>query len=790
MSDPVESAPPATHFLHALITEDQRRGTYGQRVVTRFPPEPNGYLHIGHAKSICLNFGLAQTFEGRCHLRFDDTNPTKEETEYVESIQADIKWLGFDWGQHLYFASDYFERMADLAIGLIKAGKAYVDSQSKDQIRAMRGTLTEPGTDSPWRTRSVAENLDLFQRMRAGEFDEGTHVLRAKIDMANPNMLMRDPLLYRIVKATHHRQGNAWRIYPMYDYAHCLEDAIEGVTHSICTLEFENNRELYDWVLDHTGFAEPRPHQHEFARLGLDYTVMSKRKLLQLVQQGHVVGWDDPRMPTLAGLRRRGVTPSAIRRFCDLIGVAKKNSTVDIGKLEYCIRDDLNTRAPRVMAVLDPLKVTLTNWPQGQVETLEASHWPHDIDRVGSRSLSFSNQLFIERADFMLDPPKKYYRLAPGASVRLRHAYIVTCDEVVEDDAGNVVELRCSYDPTSRSGQDTSGRKVRGTIHWVSAAHAVKAEIRNYDRLFTVPQPTRGDEDWLSYLNPKSKVVVQGLVEPSLTSLKAYEPVQFERVGYYVVDPVDSKPDGLVFNRVVSLKDSWGRREGQAAVSSPPKAVASVPTIASSTPKERQRPQKASRAEVRAKQRAADPQLAAAYRRFQEVLGCSADDADVLTADAQLVAFVEEAVAAYPNTPSVTKWIVNTVLGEIKDRSIADLPFSGGQLAALVKLIDDGAISGRVGKDVFADMVANGGEPAAIVEARGLAKISDPDVIAAAVAKTLADNAPQVAAYRAGKTKLFGFFVGQVMKATRGQADANLVKRALTQQLSAEPVIV
>jgi len=547
-----------SHFIRDIIEDDLRTQKHAGRVVTRFPPEPNGYLHIGHAKSICLNFGLALQYGGVCHLRFDDTNPAKEDVEYVDSIMEDVRWLGFDWGANLFYASDYFEQLYAFAMRLIDDGKAYVDSLSADQIREHRGTFTEPGRPSPYRDRSVAENRDLFARMRAGEFEDGAHVLRAKIDMASPNLNMRDPTLYRIRRTSHHRTGDAWCIYPLYDFTHCLSDSIEGITHSICTLEFENHRPLYDWVLDE--LATPcHPQQIEFARLNLTYTVMSKRKLLSLVTGGHVRGWDDPRMPTISGFRRRGYTPEAIRDFCESVGVAKRDSTVDVAQLEHSIREDLNKRAPRVMAVLHPLKVVIENYPEGQVEELEAVNNPED-PAAGTRRLPFTRELWIERDDFMEEPPNKFFRLAPGREVRLRYAYIIKCERVVKDPtSGEVVELRCSYDPETRSG-GPSQKKVKATLHWVSARHAIGAEVRLYDRLFTVENPDAGkDGDWLATLNPDALTVLSDAkLEPSLVSAKAGDRFQFERQGYFCVDP-DSAPGRLVFNRTVTLRDTWAK---------------------------------------------------------------------------------------------------------------------------------------------------------------------------------------------------------------------------------------
>lgn len=553
----------ASDFIREIVAQDLKSGKHGGRVVTRFPPEPNGYLHIGHAKSICLNFGIAQEHRGGvCHLRFDDTNPTTESMEYVEAIQADVRWLGFDWRDRMFFASDYFEQLYQYAVKLIKKGKAYVDSLSADEIREYRGTLTQPGKDSPYRTRSVEENLDLFARMRAGEFEEGAHVLRAKIDMASPNLNLRDPVLYRILKAPHYRTGTQWCLYPTYDYAHPLSDAIEGITHSICTLEFEDHRPLYDWVVEQAE-APCHPQQIEFARLNLTHTVMSKRKLLELVEKGYVSGWDDPRLPTLKGLRRRGYTPEAIRAFCEHIGVAKREGMVEAALLEHFVREDLNRRAPRVMAVLRPLRVIIDNYPEGQVEYMEAVNNPEDPS-MGTRTVPFSRVIYIERDDFRETPPPKFFRLAPGREVRLRYAYIIRCVEVVKDQAtGEVVELRCTYDPETRSGGPKAGRKVKSTIHWVSAAHALPAEARLYDHLFVKANPNDVEpgKTFTDYLNPRSlERITSCRVEPSLAQAPPGSRYQFERLGYFCVDP-DSSPEALVFNRTVSLKDTWAKIE-------------------------------------------------------------------------------------------------------------------------------------------------------------------------------------------------------------------------------------
>ena len=551
---------PGTNFIQEAVREDIAKGRYS-KVVTRFPPEPNGYLHIGHAKAISIDFGIAEEFGGTCNLRFDDTNPTKEEQHYIDAIQDNVRWLGFDWGDRLYFASDYFDRMYAWAIQLVKAGKAYVDDQTPEEIRKNRGTLTEPGKPSPYRDRSVEENLELFEGMEAGEFPDGSRVLRARIDMASPNLNLRDPVMYRILAVPHHRTGSRWKIYPMYDWAHGLEDSIEEISHSLCSLEFEDHRPLYDWYLEQLGIHHPR--QIEFARLELEYTVLSKRKLIQMVEGGLVSGWDDPRLPTLAGLRRRGYTPAAIRNFCDRIGVSKAHSIVDYALLEHCLREDLNKKAPRTMAVLRPLKVVLTNYPEGKVEEFEADINPEDPS-AGKRKIPFSRELWIERDDFREDPPKKFFRLSPGREVRFKYAYYITCNEVIKDpNTGEVIELHCTFDPETRGGWLPGGRRVKGTSHWVSAEHARRAEFRLYDRLFTKPNPDAGGQ-FLSNLNPQSLEIVSGFIETNLEEAPAGHCYQFERQGYFSVDP-DSKSGAMIFNRSVSLKDSWAKIETKEA---------------------------------------------------------------------------------------------------------------------------------------------------------------------------------------------------------------------------------
>jgi len=556
----VEETTRGSNFIRDIIDEDLKSGKH-TGVVTRFPPEPNGYLHVGHAKSICLNFGLARDYKGRCHLRFDDTNPVKEEQEYIDSIKEDVRWLGFDWGKHEYYASDYFQQLYDWAVLLIKDGKAYVDDQNADEIRNTRGTLTEPGKHSPYRNRSVEENLDLFTRMKNGEFKNGERVLRAKIDMASPNINMRDPVLYRILHAHHPRTGNQWCIYPMYDFTHGQSDALEHITHSICTLEFQDHRPLYDWFIENLP-VPAKPHQYEFARLNLTYTVMSKRKLLRLVQEKKVLGWDDPRMPTISGMRRRGYPASALRDFCERIGVAKANSTVEFGLLENCVRDDLNRSALRFMAVLKPLKVVITNYPEGQSEYFDAENNPEDPN-AGTRKVKFTREIYIEQEDFMENPPKKFFRLAPGAEIRLKHAYYITCKEVIKDAQGNVVELRCELDPESRGGSTPDGRRVKGTLHWVSASEGIKAEVRLYDHLFKQENPDKVEEgtDFLDNINPESLEVLKDcIVEPALAEVKVGVPMQFLRMGYFCKDK-DSAPGRLVFNRTISLKDGWAKEQ-------------------------------------------------------------------------------------------------------------------------------------------------------------------------------------------------------------------------------------
>ncbi len=752
-------------FLEEIIERDLAANTHGGRVVTRFPPEPNGYLHIGHAKAICIAFGMASKYSGVCHLRFDDTNPSTEETEYVDGIMNDVRWLGFDWGDKLFFASDFFEEMYLLAEGLIADGKAYICELTEDEFRTAKGTINEPGTGSVYRDRPREESMDLFRRMRAGEFPNGAMVLRAKIDMSAPNMKLRDPPLYRIRHDRHHRTGDDWCIYPMYDYAHPLEDALEDVTHSICTLEFENNRAIYDWVVDETAVTT-KPRQYEFARLGLDYTMMSKRKLRELVMEGHVRGWDDPRMPTLAGLRRRGVTPEAIRDFCEMIGVAKANSTVDIGKLDYTVRNDLNHRSPRVMCVLRPLKIVIENYPEDTVEWLDASYWPHDVPNEGSRKVPFTREIYIERSDFKENPGRKFYRLGPGREVRLRYGYYVTCTDVIKDASDEIVELRCSYDPATRGGSAPDGRKVKGTLHWVSATRSLPAEVRLYDRLFSTPDPYEGVEDFRDNLNPDSLIVLSGArVEPSVAEDAPETRYQFERTGYFWRDSVDSGPDALVFNRIVSLKDSWARSTKKVSAPSPRK----------------ERPRPSAPAARKDPYAGLDAEGIALARGWVDAHGISEDAAGVIAGDTNLTGFFEGGLDNSGDANGLANWVTNELARVLKEHE--SVPFDGPALGALVALVHEGAISGRIAKTVFAEMLTSGGDPAAIVETQDLRIIGDDDALRPIIDALIADNAGKVAAYRGGRTKLLGFFVGGVMRATRGKADPGAVNRLLREML-------
>jgi glutaminyl-tRNA synthetase len=764
-------------FLRLKVEEDLNAGKY-QEVVTRFPPEPNGFPHIGHAKSIAINFGIARDYKGHCNLRMDDTDPTKEDTRYVEALKDAVKWLGFDWGESVYYTSDYFSKLYSYAIELIKMGKAYVDSLDEEAIREYRGTVTQPGRRSEYANRSVEENLDLFERMKKGEFKDGEHVLRAKIDMSAANMKMRDPLLYRIRHAHHYRAGNEWAIYPMYDFAHCLSDYIEGVTHSICTLEFENNRDIYDWVLDTLGLEPPRPYQHEFARLGINYTVMSKRKLLELVEGNYVKGWDDPRMPTIAGYKRRGYTPESILNFCDQIGIAKANSTVDVSQLEFCIRDDLNTKVPRVMCILDPIKVTIENYANKDdkdnkdnkdFEELDASYYPHDVPKEGSRILPFSKEIYIERDDFMENPPKGYYRLTPEQPVRLKHAYIIACKEVIKDAEGNITEIKAEYFPESKSGNDTSGIKVKSAIQWVSAPHAKKAEVRLYDRLFKDETP-----EGLENLNPDSlKIIKEALIEPAVINDKVDERFQFERQGYFYADPVDYSDENPVFNKIVGLKDSWAKKTAK-------------------KPSDTTGSNKASKQETKeAKKIQIDGEVVpmteveqARFDKYTKELKLNSEVANTLARDEYLSKFYEEALSVLNSPINLSNMISNEVARELKVKSVEELKFSPAQMAELVKIVDEGIISNKIAKQVYEEMVQTGENPTQIVEAKGLVQISDPALIEPIIDEVIAKNQEMKEKFQAGNTKLLGFFVGQVLKNTGGKANPQVVNQLVAQKLN------
>ena len=774
MPETTRNGPKAgTDFIRQIVAADAESGRYGGRVVTRFPPEPNGYLHIGHASHVCLNFGIAEEFGGRCHLRYDDTNPETENEEFVRAIQEDIRWLGFDWGEHLYYASDYFGRMYDCAVTLIEKGLAYVDSQPMEAIREGRGSVTEPGVESPFRDRSIEENLDLFARMRAGDFEDGEHVLRAKIDLASPNMLMRDPVLYRIRHAHHFRQGDDWCIYPLYDFAHCLEDAFEDITHSICTLEFENNRELYDWVLDNVGFQEPRPHQYEWAGLDLEHVVLSKRLIRPLVESGTMAGWDDPRLATIAAYRRRGVPAEAIRLLARLVGVSRAGARTEASKLDFAIREVLNASAPRVMAVLDPLKVVLTNYEPHRSESIDAPYYPHDVPLEGSREVPFSRELWIERADFAEDPPKGFRRLVPGGEVRLRYAYVIRCTEVVKDDAGNVIEVRCTYDPQSRGGSTSDGRKVKGTIQWVAAESAVSAEVRLFERLFLDGADDVSEESAIAdLLNPDSlRVVEDAKIEPSVQGDPVDTRYQFERTGYFWRDPVDGVDDRLVFNRIVPLKDTWARREGPAEARAPRSTETDKPGQAPRAPK------------PKPTRRLDDPGVEARFRRYSVELGVSEEHAEVLAESADWAEFFEAALDESDDAPGLATWIVNDLRGLVGDVEPSRLRFGGPAIGRLAALVETSRVTRRAAKDVLARMVEEGGEPATLIESMGLSVVDDPDELAEIVEAVLAAWPEKVDEYRGGKKGLIGLFVGEIMKKTGGAADPETAKSLLATRL-------
>lgn len=740
-------------FIRSIIEQDLERGTRS-RIVVRFPPEPNGYAHIGHAKSSSLNFGLAAQYGGQCHLRFDDTNPLTEDQRYVDMIKRDLRWLGFDWGPHEYYASDYFPQLYDWACALIRNGLAYVDDSTEEEIRALRGTVTRPGQLSPFRNRSPEENLELFGRMRAGEFGDGARVLRAKIDMAHPNMKMRDPLMYRVRHATHYRQGDDWCIYPFYDWAHGQSDAIENITHSICTLEFATNRVLYDWYLDALDIS-PRPYQYEFARLNMSYSITSKRKLRQLVQMKHVDGWSDPRMPTIAGLRRRGVTPHAIRSFCTSIGTTKVDSTYEPEQLAFEIRRDLNYSAPRVMCVLDPLPVVLTNWPDESTEMLEAPHWPRDIDREGSRLVPFSGHLLIERSDFAEDPPKGFRRLIPGGTVRLRYAYVIRCDRVEKDADGNIIRIHCTWFEKSRSGTAQAGvPKVRSTIHWVDAKASLPVEVRTYGRLFSAAEP---GEDYLNELNDKSLVVHKAArIEPCVQNHAADTRYQFTRLGYYWRDSEYSRPDAQVFNCIVPLRDSWRKpkpKERSTDTRRKPPATLSAPSLTS------------------------DEQAWLASTGLSSAVGL---------AIRQAVGGAEffKAASKTAFAQSAANWMANHLLPALKGRQLDALPFSPDSFAELVNLVDSKGATADEAREVLSIMMAKGGDAPALLQKIKAQRVTDPQELAEHVDQVLARFADRVQAYHEGKTGLAGFFVGQVLKRVRGKASPHQVKAAVEKALS------
>ena len=793
-------------FIRQIVEDDIASGKHGGRVLTRFPPEPNGFLHIGHASAVCLNFGVAAEYGGRTTLRMDDTNPTTEDPDYVDAIARDIAWLGFEWEGGVRYASDYFGALYKLALQMIKDGLAYVDSLSETEIREYRGTVKEPSRPSPYRDRSIKENLDLFKKMRDGAFQDGEHVLRAKIDLAAPNMKMRDPLMYRIRHASHYRTGNTWPIYPFYDWAHGQSDGIEGITHSICTLEFQDNRELYDWFIEHTrpacaeidaipgaeggggsnlGSWNPRPRQYEFARRNLDYTVVSKRRLLELVREEHVAGWDDPRMPTIAGMRRRGIPAAAIRTFCGQIGVGKADNRISIETLDWAVREALNLRTPRVMGVLDPLRVVIENYPEGEVEWLKAPYFPQDVHDPPegwpqTRKIPFSRTLYIECGDFSLQPPARFQRLTVGREVRLRHGYFVTCTDVIQDETGTVTEVRCTYDPDTREGSAPDGRKPSGTIHWVSADHSVSAQICLYDRLFSSPDPMAGVEDFSETLNPNSLEVLQGAqLEPSVVDDPPETTYQFERVGYFVRDQTtDSGAEidpetNLVFTRTVALRDTWGKSSpGRHTSPKRDEKVEILPLVGvDSGFKERE------------KARASNPILKAAYDRFTADLKLTEDLADLLSNSEDSVTFYEDALATGVDSALLANWVIHEVRGVSDDSQTSALKPEA--LGALISLVEDHSISRAVAKTVLTQLVTSGGDPREIVEVEGLGRIADVEMIRNIVAQVVDEHPSEVKRFQEGQISLAGFFVGQVMKATNNRADPAMVKKIVEERLHA-----
>jgi glutaminyl-tRNA synthetase len=742
-------------FLRRIVEEDLNSGKY-REIVTRFPPEPNGFPHIGHAKSISLNFGIAKDYNGKCNLRMDDTNPLTEDMRYVKALKDAVKWLGFRWNGEVKYTSDYFLRLYDYAIELIKMGKAYVDSLNEEEIREYRGTVTTAGRRSKYANRSIAENLELFEKMKNGEFKDGEHVLRAKIDMNSPNMKMRDPLLYRIIRdATHYRSGKEWAVYPMYDFAHPLSDYIEGITHSFCTLEFENNRDIYNWLLDTLKLEPPRPYQYEFARLNLSYTVMSKRRLKELVDKNIVDGWDDPRMPTIAGLKNRGYTPESILNFCNQIGIAKANSMVDVAQLEFSIRDDLNPKVPRVMCVLKPLKVTIINY-EGY-EEIDAPYYPHDVPKEGSRKLPFSKEIYINRDDFSENPPKGYFRLTPNQAVRLRYAYIIKTQEIIKDKDGNVIEIKAKYYPNSKSGEDTSGIKVKSAIQWVEANSAKEVEIREYDRLFKTEVP-KGIED----INPNSlKIIKNALIEPAVILEKPDSRFQFEREGYFYANSIDynSKP---IFNKIVSLKDSWAK-----------KRVKKV----------------AKKSQIKKEQIDGEvtPMTIEEQRLFDRYVNkdkLNSEVANTLARDKKLSKFYQETVEIFNSPISIANIVANEIARELKTKELDELKFTPKDIAELIKMIDNEIISTKIAKHVFEEMLKTGENPKDIVKSKGLIQISDPNILSPIIDDIIAKNPKNVEKFKNGNQKLLGFFVGEVLKATKGKGNPKIVNQLVKESLT------
>lgn len=747
-------------FLRTIVEEDLKSGKY-ESITTRFPPEPNGFPHIGHAKSICINFGIANDYQGQCNLRMDDTNPTTEDAVYVEALKDAVEWLGYKWDGKVRYTSNYFDRLYDYAIQLIKMGKAYVDSSSEEEIRKNRGTVTEPGRRSKYANRSIEENLELFLRMKNGEFKDGEHILRAKIDMSASNMQLRDPLLYRIRHSYHHRTGDTWCIYPMYDFAHCLSDYMEGVTHSLCTLEFENNRDIYDWILETLGLSKPRPYQYEFARLGINYTVMSKRKLLELVTQKRVNGWDDPRMPTIAGLRRRGYTPESILNFCDAIGVAKANSMVDVAQLEFAIRNDLNTKVPRVMCILNPLKVTIENY-EGK-EEIEASYYPKDIPKVASRKIPFSKEIYIDRKDFNENPPKGYYRLTPEQPVRLKHAYIISCTEVIKDVNGHISEIKAKYYKDSKSGSDRSGIQTKSAIQWVEAQSAKEVELRLYDRLFKEELPQA-----LEDINPDSLTIIKNaLIEPAVITQNLDVRFQFEREGYFYKDPIDSTDIKTVFNKIVGLKDSWAKNP-------------------ENKKRQEQRKKKEKQVQVDGEVTPMSEAEEKLYQRYISELNLNYEVANTLARDEKLAHFYSQALDDDIEPKSLANIVVNEVARQLKEKEIDELTFTAMQIAQLVKMIDNETISNKVAKQVFEEMVQNGKDPKKIVNDKDLKQINDLEIIGKVVDDVISKNLEAKEKYQGGNHKLLGFFVGQVLKATNSKANPQVVNQLVLQKLKSE----